>query len=43
MAITVREALTLGPLVHSAVLAGASGLDRVIKTVTVLEAPDSYE
>ncbi|HHV58096.1 MAG TPA: PucR family transcriptional regulator [Firmicutes bacterium] len=43
MAITVREALTIGPLVHSAVLAGASGLDRVIKTVTVLEAPDSHE
>lgn len=43
MAITVREALTIGPLSRAGVVAGAGGLDRVIETITVLEAPDSSE
>lgn len=41
MAITVREALTIGGLKQAVLVAGSGGLDRIIKCVDVLEVPDS--
>jgi purine catabolism regulator len=41
MALTVREALALGGLRRGEVLAGASGLDREITWVKVLESPET--
>src|SRR5438552_14064181 len=41
MALTVREAMALGGLRRGEVLAGASGLDRTITWVKVLESPDT--
>ena len=41
MPITVREALKLGGLQHSRLVAGASGLDRTIGCVDILEVPDA--
>ena len=38
--ITVRQALELPELQHLEVLAGESGLDRVLRNVTVIEVPD---
>lgn len=38
--ITVAEALQLHPLSKTVVLAGHSGLDRVIRSVTVMDVPD---
>lgn len=40
MGVTVREALKLGGLKRSTVVAGESGLDRIIKCVDILEVPD---
>jgi len=41
MALTVREAMALGGLKRGEVLAGASGLDRTITWVKVLESPET--
>src|SRR5207302_824523 len=41
MALTVREAMALGGLRRGEVLAGASGLDRTITWVKVLESPET--
>lgn len=41
MTITVREVVESGPLAGARVLAGASGLDRVINYVDVMEVPDA--
>ncbi|GEN81426.1 PucR family transcriptional regulator [Actinotalea fermentans] len=38
--VTVREIMTLAPLHGTYVLAGASGLDRVVTGVNVMEVPD---
>jgi purine catabolism regulator len=38
--ITLREALDIGVLKEAAVIAGARGLDRVVKSVTVMDTPD---
>lgn len=40
--ITLREALTLGPLRQAVVLGGSAGLDRIVTTVTVMETDDAY-
>lgn len=40
MGITVREALAIPPLDRAQVLAGASGLGRVIEGVSVMDSPD---
>lgn len=40
MGITVREALKLQPLTEAEVLAGHGGLDNVIQSVSVMDAPD---
>ncbi len=37
---TVREILTLPPLARTEILAGASGLDREVRGVNVMEVPD---
>lgn len=41
MTITVREALKIGGLQHSRLVAGESGLDRTIGCVDILEVPDA--
>jgi purine catabolism regulator len=41
MAITVRQALSIGGLSQAVLLAGHGGLDRTIQCVDVLEVPDS--
>lgn len=41
MALTVREALTIGALQRARVLAGEGGLDNVIEYVDVMEVPDA--
>ncbi|WP_225753358.1 PucR family transcriptional regulator ligand-binding domain-containing protein [Actinotalea sp. Marseille-Q4924] len=41
--VTVREIMTLAPLHGTYVLAGASGLDRVVTGVNVMEVPDIEE
>jgi purine catabolism regulator len=38
--ITVREALQIGPLKEALVIAGARGLDRQIRSVTVMDTPE---
>jgi purine catabolism regulator len=38
--VTVREVMTLAPLRGSYVVAGAAGLDRVVRGVNVMEVPD---
>jgi len=38
--LSVREALTIGPLERARVLAGKQGLGRTIKTVTIMDTPD---
>ena len=38
--VTVREILTLPPLARTEILAGASGLDREVRGVNVMEVPD---
>lgn len=38
--LTIREALSIGELIHSKVIAGSSGLDREIKSVTIMDIPD---
>src|SRR5713226_5510478 len=43
MAATVRDALSLGGLQRGEVLAGASGLDREITWVKVLESPETLD
>src|SRR5207245_7678819 len=43
MAVTVRDALSLGGLQRGEVLAGASGLDREITWVEVLESPGALD
>src|SRR5712664_61352 len=43
MAVTVRDALSLGGLQRGEVLAGASGLDREITWVKVLESPETLD
>ncbi|MDI6825099.1 MAG: PucR family transcriptional regulator ligand-binding domain-containing protein [Bacillota bacterium] len=40
MYITVREALQIGPLREASVIAGARGLDRQIRSVTVMDTPE---
>jgi PucR family transcriptional regulator, purine catabolism regulatory protein len=40
MELTVREALMIGPLAKAQIVAGQDGLDRVIHSVTMMEAPD---
>lgn len=40
MYVTVREALGLGPLQKATVIAGEAGLDRVIRSVTVMDTPE---
>lgn len=40
MSLTVRDALGLEPLTRAHVLAGRQGLDREIKTVTIMDTPD---
>ncbi|HEX2978731.1 MAG TPA: PucR family transcriptional regulator ligand-binding domain-containing protein [Anaerolineaceae bacterium] len=40
MELTIREALQIGPLSQARVVAGQNGLDRVIRSVTMMEAPD---
>jgi len=40
MGITVREALKIGGLKHSRLVAGEAGLDRIIGWVDILEVPD---
>ncbi len=42
MGITLREALTLGPLRQAVVLGGSAGLERIVTTVTVMETDDAY-
>lgn len=41
MSITVRDALSIGGLQHSRLVAGREGLDRVIGCVDILEVPDA--
>lgn len=41
MAITVRDALQIGGLVEAKVLAGAAGLDKVIRAVDIIDVPDA--
>ncbi len=41
MALTVREALQIGSLVEARVLAGAAGLDNVIRAVDIIDVPDA--
>lgn len=43
MAVTVRDALALGGLQRGELLAGASGLDREITWVKVLESPETID
>ena len=43
MAVTVRDALSLGGLRRGEVLAGAAGLDREITWVKVLESPETID
>ncbi len=40
MELTLREALKIGPLSEAQVIAGHRGLDRIIRSVTMMEAPD---
>ena len=40
MGITVRQAMQMGGLAHSKVIAGEGGLDRIIDSITVMEVPD---
>lgn len=40
MELTLREALRIGPLSAATVVAGHQGLDKVIRSVTMMEAPD---
>jgi len=40
MFITVREVLEIRPLTEATLLAGSAGLDRVIKSITVMDTPD---
>ena len=40
MDLTLREALQIGPLSHARVVAGHGGLDQIVKSVTIMEAPD---
>lgn len=40
MSLTVAEALTLGPLRRASVIAGSQGLNRIVRTVTVMDTPD---
>lgn len=42
MGMTVREALLLPPLNGTRLLTGKNGLDNIINSVTVIDAPDSY-
>jgi len=41
MTITVREALKIGRLAEAKILAGAAGLDNIIKAVDIIETPDA--
>ena len=41
MSITVREALNIGRLAEAKILAGAAGLDNIIKAVDIIETPDA--
>ncbi|MBS3943840.1 MAG: PucR family transcriptional regulator ligand-binding domain-containing protein [Dethiobacter sp.] len=41
MTITVREALKIGRLAEAELLAGAAGLDNMIKTVDIIDVPDA--
>lgn len=41
MAVTVREALRIGGLRYSRLVAGGAGLDRIIGCVDILEVPDA--
>jgi len=41
MTITVREALQIGRLAEAELLAGAAGLDNLIKTVDIIDVPDA--
>lgn len=43
MELTVREALQIGPLAKAQIVAGHNGLDRVIRSVTMMEAPDIFD
>lgn len=38
--LTIRDALSIGQLAQSKVMAGESGLDREIKSVTIMDIPD---
>ncbi|MEW5785370.1 MAG: PucR family transcriptional regulator ligand-binding domain-containing protein [Bacillota bacterium] len=41
IAITVREALQIGGLVEAKILAGASGIDNIIRAVDIIYVPDA--
>src|SRR5690554_5299382 len=41
MAIDVRTAMKLGSLVNAELLAGEKGLDRIVRSVDVIEVPDA--
>ena len=43
MAVTVRDALSLGGLQRGELLAGAAGLDREITWVKVMESPETID
>lgn len=41
MTITVRDAMQIGSLVEAKLLAGAAGLDKVIRAVDIIDVPDA--
>jgi purine catabolism regulator len=41
MALTVRDALKIGRLVDAKILAGAAGLDNIIRAVDIIDVPDA--
>lgn len=41
MAITVRNALEIGRLAEAKILAGAAGLDNIIRVVDIIDVPDA--
>lgn len=42
MSITIEEALTIPPFSKSKIIAGANGLDRIITSVSAMDAPDLF-